>query len=247
MLLFLRYRGEPYREKLLTCDGRFCARLMTAMSGTVIRVGDGRGFVVETETERYVVTAAHCLNRLPEPFGAMVERLGDLTFANILGPLGGSQNVTAECRFVDLANDLAVLGEPDGQELWKQVYAYRELVDSADPFPLGRLRFRQERIRLGEGRTISGPLKAASAARMLSLDGEWFDCRVTSLGCSLWVEEGAQSIQPGMSGSPVVLPNGSAVGVVCVGGDLAGPDPLLSAHLPAWLVRDLAAMKARTD
>ena len=31
------------------------------MKGTVIQVGDGRGFVIATKEARYVVTAAHCL------------------------------------------------------------------------------------------------------------------------------------------------------------------------------------------
>jgi hypothetical protein len=38
-----------------------------------------------------------------------------------------------------------------------------------------------------------------------------------------------------MSGSPIVLPGGSAVGVVCI--DDFG-NPLLEANLPAWMVRD---------
>jgi hypothetical protein len=34
------------------------------MKGTVIQVGDGRGFVIATREARYVVTAAHCLPNL---------------------------------------------------------------------------------------------------------------------------------------------------------------------------------------
>jgi hypothetical protein len=74
---------------------------------------------------------------------------------------------------------------------------------------------------------------------MLSLEGEWFKCRVMSLGGSLWLDEAAQPIVGGMSGSPIILPNGGAVGVVCVSAEGrrdGGPNPMLAANLPAWLL-----------
>jgi hypothetical protein len=96
--------------------------------------------------------------------------------------------------------------------------------------------------------TRQGPREAVSDARMLSLDGEWFKCRVTSRGRSLLVEEAAQPIVGGMSGSPIILPDGAAVGIVCVSAEgaegaiyRAGPNPMLTANLPAWLVEEAAA------
>src|SRR5262249_2008888 len=109
------------------------------------------------------------------------------------------------------------------------------------PFTIGRLRFRRPRRRLQNGTVIPLPRKAVSDARMLSLDGEWFSCRIRSLGRALWIEDAAQPIRSGMSGSPIILPGGSAVGVVCtsIEGKLeGGPNPLLFAGLPAWLVRE---------
>lgn len=78
---------------------------------------------------------------------------------------------------------------------------------------------------------------------MLSLDGEWFNCRITSLGRSLWFEEAAQPVIGGMSGSPIVLPDGGAVGLVSnsVEGENpgpGGPNPLLAADLPGWLLEE---------
>jgi hypothetical protein len=90
---------------------------------------------------------------------------------------------------------------------------------------------------------------ASSDARMLSLDGEWFACRTTSFGLLLWVEAAAQPIKGGMSCSPILLPDGGAVGVLCTGhqrddganapldSGTAGPNPMLLDQLPAWLVR----------
>lgn len=37
----------------------------TGLAQAVIRVGDGRGFMVERQRQRFVLTAAHCLPRLP--------------------------------------------------------------------------------------------------------------------------------------------------------------------------------------
>src|SRR5215469_11793418 len=95
----------------------------------IIRVGTGRGFVIEHEARRYVITASHCLTRplevrrsvddenehavLPPPMPAMYE--SERTYPDLLGSLDGECNVWAECLFVDPVADLAVLGQPDNE------------------------------------------------------------------------------------------------------------------------------------
>jgi hypothetical protein len=44
-----------------------------------------------------------------------------------------------------------------------------------------------------------------------------------------------------MSGSPIVTPGGTAIGVVSTG---AGPNPQLVAHLPGWILRSAIAQPA---
>jgi putative ABC transport system substrate-binding protein len=61
---------------------------MDKATAAVIRVGDGRGFVVEGERERFVITAAHCLPHLPPCHPAAYEE--ELTYQALLGPLGNS-------------------------------------------------------------------------------------------------------------------------------------------------------------
>jgi hypothetical protein len=96
----------------------------------VITVGEGRGFVVEAEHNRFVVTAAHCLPSIPPPFSSTDE----LTYPNLLGPLGAvNLTIWAECCFVDPVADVAVLGEPDNQEALEQWTAYNDLVEQAVP------------------------------------------------------------------------------------------------------------------
>jgi hypothetical protein len=77
------------------------------MKGTVIQVGDGRGFCITTKRARYVVTAAHCLPDLPPADAAAYTQ--DRTYRDFLGPLGGLRNVWAECVFANPVADLAVL------------------------------------------------------------------------------------------------------------------------------------------
>ena len=68
--------------------------------------------------ERYIITAAHCLPYLPPAQGGA--HPGDRTHAEIIGPIGQQPTVWAECIFVDPIRDIAVLAEPDNQELPKQ-------------------------------------------------------------------------------------------------------------------------------
>ena len=92
----------------------------------VIRVGDGRGFVVEGRDRSLVITASHCLPHLPprHPAAHMHERM----HRNLLGRLGSELTVWTEVLFVDPVADIAVLGEPDGQELFDECEAYFQLL-----------------------------------------------------------------------------------------------------------------------
>jgi hypothetical protein len=42
------------------------------------------------------------------------------TYGNLLGPLQAECTVWAECRFVDPIADIAVLGQPDSQDLYEE-------------------------------------------------------------------------------------------------------------------------------
>lgn len=115
---------------------------------TVSKEG-GRGFVIEHHGTRYVLTAAHCLPKLPpaHPWSYTEER----TFQDLLAPLGETPTVWAECLFVDPVADIAVLGQPDNQALGDQADAYDELVGWAVPMPVGELTFTQKRHLLPDG------------------------------------------------------------------------------------------------
>jgi hypothetical protein len=191
----------------------------------VIRVGDGRGFIVKDagkarlglRIERIVITAAHCLPDLPRchPGSDPQER----TYQALLGSLGQEPTVWAECLFADPIGDIAVLGAPDDQKLH---VAYEKLVTAIGPLPIG-------------------DAAEESSARLLSLDGEWFGCRVQHINNGpLWIIDATKFIVGGMSGSPILADDGSAIGVVSVssGRDTqhhidGGPNPRLAYHLPA--------------
>jgi hypothetical protein len=70
------------KDQLLNVDAR-----------GIIRVGHGRGFVVEgADSRRLVITAAHCLPFFPPCHGASYLR--ERTYKTLLGPLGGEQSVS---------------------------------------------------------------------------------------------------------------------------------------------------------
>jgi hypothetical protein len=126
---------------------------------SVVQVGDGRGFLVEVANKyfayprRLIVTAAHCLPQMPPPHAAM--DLNEKTYLGFVGRLGEKLFVGVECLFADRLSDLAVLGEPDGQELYRHFEAYEALVESLTPLPIA------EAGEAGEG-------------WFLSLDKQWF-------------------------------------------------------------------------
>jgi hypothetical protein len=201
------------------------SELLRRIRAGVIRVGDGRGFIIEADKQRLVLTAAHCLPRYPTPNGGW-----DHTYINLLGPLGCKRpKVWAECVFVDPVADLAVLGSPDNQDLYEQAEAdaYDALVNAMEPFSIGGT-------------------DTPETAYLLGLDPNTVVMAKTEVvGIVLWVTTKNGYFEGGMSGSPVVMADGNAISLVSTSsgtGDRnqhieSGPSPLLSACLPAWLVR----------
>ena len=184
----------------------------------VIRVGDGRGFVVAGKLQkRLVITAAHCLPSFPPCHTASDPE--DRIYKQFLGPLDAEPTVWAECLFVDPIADLAVLGAPGHPDLYDKNQQYKALTWAMTPL----------RIAKAEENT---------PAFLLSLDGRWLAGRVSPAYGTLWIKD-AKSV-PGMSGSPIIDQGGRAIGVVCTGGESErsgpdGPNAELMHSLPRWV------------
>jgi hypothetical protein len=201
-----------------------------ALARAIVRVGDGRGFVVAgigRHDPGLVVTAAHCLPSWPEAY----PDTWDTLHRDLLGPLGTQPTVWADCLFVDPVGDIAVLGPVDDQELGNEAAAYEQLVGDAVPLRIAD-------VALGD------------PVWLLSLDGAWFSAAVDHMGMGLMVSQTVQPIRAGMSGSPIVQ-RGAAVGVISNshggaddGDHHEGFEPRLVRHLPGWL---LAASRVRRE
>lgn len=196
----------------------------------IVRVGEGRGFVVAADERFLVVTAAHCLPYFPEPSacGFAAKR----TYSGLLGPIGSARlQVSAELVFADPVADIAVLGPPDAQAAWNLADAYEELVSGAAALRIARAM-----------PTVLGRTRVW----VLDLQGRWISGNVESWDGPLWISETGLPgvVQGGMSGSPIVDGRGAAIGVVCAGVEsasgaaaVAGPNPRLADALPAGLLR----------
>jgi Trypsin-like peptidase domain len=189
----------------------------------IVKVGDGRGFVVEGEGDRFVITAGHCLPKFPSCHSDLKDR----TYEALLGPLGEKPAVWAECRFADPIGDIAVLASPDDQALPEEFFAYQKWVHATATLKIADA-------------PQNGP------AWLLSLDGRWCRCLVRHNGCMLWISDASKGIFGGMSGSPIVADDGSAIGIVCTSGGgtgvihtEGGPNPRLVHSLPAGLLGEL--------
>ncbi len=199
----------------------------------VVAVGNegGRGFIISSDP-RMIVTAAHCLPFLPPPHSGSY--LEERTYKDIVGRIGEDrQEIWAECLFADPVADIAVLGEPDGQELWDQREAYEAFVDQIPALECGRLP------------PPSLPMEAPhrEQAWLLGLGGEWESCGIqaTRFG-RLWIMNALKGIVGGMSGSPIMNTSSEAVGVVSTSGGTddslhteGGPQASLQYTLPGWV------------
>jgi len=128
---------------------------------SVVRVGDGRGFIVKTVTDEspWVVTAAHCLPHLPLAHGRGFTH--DRTYLDLLGALDEAPHIWCECLFADPIADVAVLQEPDGQELVEQWEQYTTFAEARPSLQIA-------------------PLTRSAAVFLLSRRGKWEKSRVES-------------------------------------------------------------------
>jgi S1-C subfamily serine protease len=199
----------------------------------VVRVGDGRGFVVSaSEYDRYVVTAAHCVSKHPTPH--LANDANELTRA-IIGPLGRKKpTIWAALCADNLIDDIAVFSEPDGQVLSDECECYGKFTAAA-ALVIGKPPVAVEPY---NWRTTTG-----TAAWVLSLDRKWQPCLVQNGGRFLGIKD--VSIEAGMSGSPIIDANGAAIGLISMGnggGDYGySVNPSLMDCLPPWLLRKLDA------
>jgi hypothetical protein len=206
-------------------------------NAALVRVGDGRGFVVEEKgglslhQKRMVVTAAHCLPVVPHAPGFRAD--WDETLPELLGPIDAKPKVWAECLFADPIADIAVLGTPDNQELCEKAMAYEELVEAARP------------VKIGGAVAWKTPMPVS----LIALDGRAITGMAQHLGGCLWIDETSEPIAGGMSGSPVLDKGGAAIGLISqssitAGKEIGGMSPRLLAHLPGWLLVSLGAVSA---
>lgn len=221
----------------------------------VVRVEDGRGFVMEiTEaipenekvhlygkptrknlfrTRRVVVTAAHVLPNLPPAHGD--PRPEDKIYP-VVGPLDcETPSIKTECLFANPVADLAILGIADSEvyEEGESEEAFLDLVEEATALSLTRL---------------TNPL----SGWLLSLDNQWAPCTL-KLRRGLWILD-AVELKCGMSGSPILLKNGGVGGLVSnftvkdmkTGiGTQGGPQPCLAHALPGWMLNGLQTNVSR--
>jgi Trypsin-like peptidase domain len=186
----------------------------------VVQVGaGGRGFVVEdSQGNRLIVTAGHCLPSLPPCISYSYTK--ERTYERLLGKLGAEPTVWAECLFIDPISDIAVLGGPDGQVLYDEANRYQAFIDELTPL-------------------LISDVPAGGKAYLLSLQNQRFACTVRPTIHTLWISDANAEIVGGMSGSPIVDSHGRAIGVLCTSSNanFHGPNPRLVANLPGWLLK----------
>jgi hypothetical protein len=207
------------------------------LTRSVLRVGEGRGFVVRLGADMAVITAAHCLPCLPvcHTASSVYER----TYQALIGPLGAEPRVCAECLFADPIADIAVLGMPDSQELRHEADAYRELVTSVRPLAVAHAPAQRHGYRRFGNLRVPYDTPSRGFVRLLSLECQWIEAEVERRIGSLSLEP-KELIVSGMTGSPILSPAGEAVGVVA----FSEQNPALMDCLSARLLQAIVAAQA---
>lgn len=196
----------------------------------VVRVGDGRGFVIAGKQSRFVITARHCLRDFPVSQPGY--DAGKNTCSNLLGALGTAKTVAARCVFADSINDLAILGPPCFGLFPEGYRRFVELTERMFPF------------------VIEAPQTACFSCFALSSEQRWFGARaqvdVTEDGSAVWLFRPMAAITAEMIGSPILASNGSAIGLMSSNlllnfdlEDEGAPNPILTAHFPAWFLAEM--------
>jgi hypothetical protein len=187
-------------------------------NGAVIAVGSGHGFVAQGTYDRFVITAAHCLPRLPHCDVGEYDR--ECLYPHLLGPPGGPQAVGAACCFADPISDIAVLRVPNGIEYAVEFGQFVQLTDAATPL------------------SIAEPPEA-SLGWIPSPEGSWSSHVVCLAGGRLLII-GLDDILVAMSGVPIISDQGTAIGVLCPDPQrkvLRASHPGLVGSLPTHLLR----------
>jgi hypothetical protein len=183
--------------------------MIEELKNSVLKVGDGRGFLTRIPRNLLIATAAHCLPHLPPAHAAAYNY--ERTY-KLLGSLHDPEpSILAECWFVDPVGDIAVLGSADVDE----TEDYQDLIEDMEPFKMGEAR-------------------PGMRVWMLSLAGEWFPGEVKSCRRALTIES-KEMVASGMSGSPIITDEGVAVGLISGG---SHGNPHLPFSLPGWMLRE---------
>jgi hypothetical protein len=200
--------------------GRSKRAIRPNLDNAIIRVGDGRGFLVKLSSQQWqgspvVITAAHCLPFIPEPDRGSNRR--EYTYKDLLGARGEQPpHVWATCLSVDPINDVAVLCEPDIQALGEHAAAYTAFVEPRSTLTLDM---------------ITEP----TTGWVLTLDGWLAPCTIDVCGFpavrSLWV---SRRFDNGLSGSPILTTRGRVVGIVSSA--RVNESPALLNILPTWML-----------
>lgn len=198
-----------------------------AMRG-IVRVGEGSGFLVQGRCTGFIVTAAHCLPRLPDPLMAG----DDEVYVKVKSRVNDAADwVLTTDVFIDPCSDVAVLSEVDNQrpDLGAEWEKYCDLVEQAKPLPI----------------SLDIPDHGYECRAYLpQVDGTWSTGTAYFAGLeyrqvAITLDGDSARIQGGTSGSPLLNANGEVIGVVKIG-STTHPDGQASCPaeaLPGWILR----------
>lgn len=189
---------------------------LNSLSPAIIRAGGGRGFIVRSRNHTLVLTAAHCLPWLDATRDLQTEVFS----REILAPIDCEPAIPVRVLWWEPCTDVAVIGRSD-DAITNRAGEYSELVRDRPSFMLAQAPEYFDAYLLS---TITGQWEKFPARRV-----ERFIVLVSDVPL----------LEVGMSGSPICLADGRAVGILRIGrgGKVSGPNPLVPDNLPHFLIK----------
>lgn len=192
--------------------------------------GSGMGFMCQVGPQLSIITAAHCLQRMPDPTRTHY----DPVFVAVQPFDGPQRQATALVRFVDPYTDIAILGNAN----W-QCNLYDHSLQAEESYEM--LTVENEALLVDTQPKVSKECRV----HICTCDQKWVSgiAHIADSCHPFAYLKMTSRIPPGTSGAPVFDDNGKVLGVLSLTFDGGYRMAVIAYALPVWAVKHIGMVR----